>query len=89
MSTKASEKLNELSVDTSLKNSFTLTQLTKLLFSVANNYLFITSYICNYEFSAMVNIYMWTKYGNKLNISNSLRLKVNNVEIEAKTIEEK
>lgn len=96
MSTKASEELIDLSEDTSLKNTFNRKQLTKFWISVAGKYPclfdeaikvllpFTTSYLCEAGFSAMVNIK--TKYRNKLDVSNSLRLKVTNIEIDAKNI---
>lgn len=96
MSIKSSEELIDLSEDTSLKNSFNRKQLTKFWLSVAGNYPclfdeamkvllpFTTSYLCETEFSDMVNIK--TKYRNKLDISNSLRLKITKVEVDAKTV---
>lgn len=94
MSIKASEELIDLSEDTSLQNTFNRKQLTKFWLSVAGNYPclfdevmevllpFTTSYLCEAGFSTMVNIK--TKYRNKLDVSNSLRLKV--TEIDAKTV---
>uniref|UniRef100_A0A8C4SUX3 Zinc finger BED domain-containing protein 5 n=1 Tax=Erpetoichthys calabaricus TaxID=27687 RepID=A0A8C4SUX3_ERPCA len=96
MSTKASEELIDLSEDTSLKNSFNRKQLTKFWLSVAGNYPclfdeaikvllpFSTSYLCEAGFSAMISIK--TKYRNKLDLSNSLRLKVTKIEVDAKAV---
>ncbi|KAK4882713.1 hypothetical protein RN001_006032 [Aquatica leii] len=96
MSTKASEELIDLSEDSSQKNSFNRKQLTKFWLSVAGNYPclldeamkvllpFTTSYLCEAGFSNMVNIK--TKYRNKLDLSNSLRLKVTKVEVDVKTV---
>uniref|UniRef100_A0A8C4S176 HAT C-terminal dimerisation domain-containing protein n=1 Tax=Erpetoichthys calabaricus TaxID=27687 RepID=A0A8C4S176_ERPCA len=96
MSTKASEELIDLSEDTSLKNSFNRKQLMKFWHSVAGNYPclfdeaikvllpFSTSYLCEAGFSAMISIK--TKYRNKLDVSNSLRLKVTKIEVDAKAV---
>ncbi|CAK1551071.1 unnamed protein product [Leptosia nina] len=96
MSTKASEELIDLSEDSSQKNSFNRKPLTKFWLSVAGSYPclfdeamkvllpFTTSYLCEAGFSNMVSIK--TKYQNKLDLSNSLRLKVTKVEVDVKTV---
>nr|XP_022921070.1 zinc finger BED domain-containing protein 5-like [Onthophagus taurus] len=94
LSLKASEELIDLSEDTSLKTTFNRKQLTKFWLSLADTHPclfdeamkglvpFTTSYLCEVGFSAMVHIK--TKCRNKLDVTNSLRLKVTKIEIDAK-----
>ncbi|KAG5885320.1 hypothetical protein JTB14_020692 [Gonioctena quinquepunctata] len=94
--TKASEELIDLSEDKSLKTSFNHMQLTKFWLSVADTYYclfdgamkvflpFSTTYLCQVGFSAMDNIR--SKYRNELDVSNSLQLKVTEIEVDTKDV---
>ena len=96
ISTKADEELIDLSEDSSLKMNFSRTKLVQFWVSLLNLYPLIStealkalipfssSYKCETGFSAMVGIK--TKFRNKLRLSNSLRLKLSQIEINVKSI---
>ncbi|KRY32768.1 Zinc finger BED domain-containing protein 5 [Trichinella spiralis] len=73
ISTKANEKLIDLSEDYSFKESFDRKRL-KVLLS------FTTSNMCKIGFSAMIGIK--TKLRNKLQLSNTLRLKLTHISVD-------
>ena len=96
ISTKADEELIDLSEDSSLKMNFSRTKLVQFWVSLLTLYPLIStealkalipfssSYKCETGFSAMVGIK--TKFRNKLRLSNSLRLKLSQIEINVKSI---
>lgn len=92
ISSRADEELIDLSEDAALKNTFKRNKLIQFWVSVEEKaptlskdalsmlVPFSSSYLCEVGFSAMVGIK--TKYRNKLQLSNSLRLKVTNREVD-------
>ncbi|XP_029650700.1 zinc finger BED domain-containing protein 5-like [Octopus sinensis] len=99
ISTKADEELIDLSEDSSLKMTFNTRKLVQFWASLQTSYpivstealkvllLFTSSYICEAGFSAMVGIK--SKYRNKLQLSNSLRLKLSRIEPDVNSIIER
>ena len=99
ISTKADEELFDLSEDSSLKMNFNTRKLIEFWVSLRTPYQiistealrvllpFVTSYNCEAGFSAMVGIK--NKYRNKLQLSNSLRLKLSDIEVDVKSIIER
>ena len=99
ISTKADEELFDLSEDSSLKMNFNTRKLIEFWVSLRTPYPiistealrvllpFVTSYNCEAGFSAMVGIK--NKYRNKLQLSNSLRLKLSDIEVDLKSIIER
>uniref|UniRef100_A0A1Y1M059 HAT C-terminal dimerisation domain-containing protein n=1 Tax=Photinus pyralis TaxID=7054 RepID=A0A1Y1M059_PHOPY len=92
ISTKAEEELIDLSENTFLKEIFNPQKLAEFWLSVEETYPtlsleamkilmpFTSSYICETGFSAMVAIK--TKCRNKLQLSNSLRLKISCIKVD-------
>ena len=98
ISTKADEELIDLSEDSSLKMNFSTKKLAQFWLSLQPLYPLISaealkalmpfssSYKCESGFSTMVGIK--SKFRNKLQLSNSLRLKLSNIDINVKFIME-
>ena len=96
ISTKADEELINLSEDSSLEINFNTRKLVQFWVSLQTPYPLIStealkilmpfssSYKCEAGFSAMVGIK--SKFRNKLQLSNSLRLKLSLIEINVKSI---
>jgi hypothetical protein len=92
LSSKADEELIDLSENTLLKLNFNRSKLTQFWLSVQQTFPilstealkillpFTSSYLCEVGFSAMVGIK--TKYRNKLQLSNSLRLKITRIDLD-------
>ena len=95
ISTKADEELINLSEDSSLEMNFSTRKLVQFWMSLQTSYplisteslkvliAFSSSYKCKAGFSAMVGIK--SKFGNKLQLSNSLPLKLSQIEINIKS----
>ena len=98
ISTKADEELIDLSEDSALKMNFNTKKLAQFWLSLQPLYPLISaealkalmpfssSYKCESGFSTMVGIK--SKFRNKLQLSNSLRLKLSNIDINVKSIME-
>jgi hypothetical protein len=96
ISTEAGQELIDLSEDTSLKRDFNRRKLTQFWLSVQQTcptlsteamkvlLPFSSSYICEVGFSAMVG--MKTKFRNKLQSWNSLRLKITRIVTDANAV---
>ncbi|XP_013793863.1 protein FAM200A-like [Limulus polyphemus] len=96
ISTKAEEELFDLSEDASLKMNFNSRKLIQFWVSVRKPYPilstealkvllpFSSSYHCEVGFSAMVGIK--NKFRNKLQLSNSLRLKLTHIDVDVNAI---
>ena len=96
ISTKADEEIINLSEDSSLEMNFSRRKLVQFWVSLQTSYLLISteslkvlaafssSYRCEAGFSVMVGIK--SKFQNKLQLSNSLRLKLSQIEINVKSI---
>lgn len=96
MSMMADEELIDLSEDTSLKMNFDRKKLIPFWLSVQNTYPtlsttalrvllpFTTSHMCEVAFSAMIAIK--NKFRNQLQLSNTLRLKITNVNVDVKDV---
>ncbi|XP_063302509.1 zinc finger BED domain-containing protein 5-like [Pelobates fuscus] len=96
ISTVADEELIDLSEDTFLKMNFDRKKLIPFWLSVQNTYPtlsttalrvllpFTTSYMCEIGFSAMVAIK--NKFRNQLQLSNTLRLKITNVNVDVRDV---
>ena len=96
ISIKADEELINLSEDTSLEMNFSTRKLVQFWVSLQTSYplispeslkvliAFSSSYKCKAGFSEMVSIK--SKFQNKLQLSNSLRLKLSQIEINIKSI---
>ena len=94
--TKADEELIDLSEDSSLEMTFSTRKLVQLWVSLQTScplisteslealIAFSLSYKCEAGFSGMVRIK--SKFRNKLQLSNSLRLKLSQIEINTKSI---
>lgn len=92
ISTKADEELIDISEDTSLKLKFSRNNLIEFWLSAQQKYQtlstealkvllpFSSSYLCEVGFSAMVGIK--NKHRNKLQLSHSLRLKINKIDVD-------
>jgi hypothetical protein len=90
------EELIDLSEDTSLKLNFNRIKLTQFWLSVQQTcptlsiealkalLPFSSSYICEVRFSAMVGVK--TKFRNKLQLSNFLRLKITRIDVHVNTV---
>jgi hypothetical protein len=96
ISTIANEELIELFEDSVVKLHFDGTKLLQFWLSVQNTYPtlhtaalkvllpFTTSYLCEVGFSSMIAIK--NKYRNKLQLSNSLRLKITNIKVDVEDV---
>jgi hypothetical protein len=96
ISTKADEELIDLSEDTSLKLNFNRRKLTQFRAvcstNVSNSFTealkvlppFSSSYICEVGFSAMAG--MKIKFRNKLQLANSLRLKITRIDVDVNAV---
>lgn len=96
ISTIADEELIELFEDSVVKLHFDGTKLLQFWLSVQNTYPtlhtaavkvllpFTTSYLCEVAFSSMTAIK--NKYRNKLQLSNSLRLKITNIKVDVQDV---
>ncbi|XP_066465575.1 zinc finger BED domain-containing protein 5-like [Tiliqua scincoides] len=96
ISTKADEELIDLSKDTSSKLNFNRRKLTQFWLSVQQTFPtlstealkvllpFSSSYTCEVGFSAMVGIK--NRFRNKLQLSNSLRLKITNIDVDINAV---
>jgi hypothetical protein len=96
ISTKADEEFIDLSEDTSLKLNFNRSKLTQFWLPVQQTcptpstealkalLPFSSLYICEVRFSAMVG--MKTKFRNKLQLSNSLRLKITRIDVDVSAV---
>ena len=96
ISAKANEELTDLSEDFSLEMNFNARKLVQFRMSLQTPYPlisteaskvhmpFLSSYKCEAEFSAIVEIR--SKFRNRLQLPNSLRLKLPHIEINVKSI---
>lgn len=96
LSTNADEELIDLSEDTYLKSTINRQRLTQFWLSLRATHPhiyaeavkvllpFTTSYLCEVGFSAMTSIK--TKYRNKLDLSNSLRLKISRIKVDVEAV---
>lgn len=96
ISIKADEELIDLSEDTQLKLNFNRRKLIQFWLSVQQTFPtlctealkvllpFSSSYICEMGFTAMVGIK--NKFHNKLQLSNSLRLKTTNIDVDINAV---
>ena len=96
ISTKPDEELIDFSEDSSLEMNFSTRKLVQFWVSLQTSYpiisteslnvliAFSSSYKCEAGFSATVGIK--SKFRNKLQLSNSLRLKLSQIEINIKSI---
>lgn len=96
ISLKADEELIDLSENTLLKLNFNANKLIQFWLSIQQTFPilsaealkvllpFTSSYLCEIGFSAMVGIK--TKYRNKLQLSNSLRLKITGIDMDFNSI---
>ena len=96
VSLTADEELIELAEDTGLKQSFRRREVTEFWQSVRHRYPtiagealkvlipFTSSYLCELGFSAMIALE--TKYRNRLELSQSLRLKLTGIDIDVSTV---
>ena len=95
ISTKADEELIDLSENSFVEMNFSTRKLVQFWVSLQTSYpliskkslkvlfAFSSSYKCEAGFSGMVGIK--SKFGNKLQLSNSLRLKLSQIEINIKS----
>lgn len=96
ISTRADEELIELSEDSAVKFNFDPRKLLQFWLSMQNTHLtlhtealkvllpFTTSYLCEVGFSTMIAIK--SKYRNKLQLLNSLRLKITNIKVDVEDV---